>query len=354
MKTDDYFSSNKWKWLVSYIKNIDQNNSALPFTLRLDLTPECNFSCPNCLYQSKASTIQKDADYSYPGSRELDYPCLVKIIKMFAKRGLKSAIITGGGEPFVYENFEKVLDALFRCKIEVGIITNGTKLTPAFIKKYASNKYLKWIRVSLDSASEEIWRRVHHPCDDSSFEVLIENIRLLTEDKNRDFLVGINFLVMPINYREIIPAYNLAKELGADNIRYTPVFTKSGEKIYDGIREELDIELGKVIGLIAPRAEVNLSRFNFLDKPNSTERCWFSHFSINLGIDSKLYPCCLKKYVEGMGTKLTPENFDKNLQSYFRKMKKFNALSCKDCMYQKFNEFSQEARHNGSLDNFIP
>lgn len=354
MKTDDYFSSSKWNWLASYIKDIDKNNSALPFTLRLDLTAECNFGCSHCLYQSKSSTIQKNVDYSYPGARELDYARLVKIIKLFAKKGLKSVIITGGGEPFVYKNFEKVLDVLFRCKIEVGIITNGTKLTQAFVKKYSANKYLKWIRISLDSASAAIWQRLHRPYDDSSFEVLIENIRLLAEDKNRNFLVGINFLITPINYREIVPAYNLVKELGVDNIRYTPVFTKTGKNIYDGIKDDIDTELQKVIGLTEPRAQVNLPRFNFLDKPNATERCWFSHFSINLGIDSNLYPCCLKKYVKGMATPITPENFDKNLKSYFRKMKRFNALSCSDCMYHKFNDFSQEARYNGSLDNFIP
>lgn len=354
MKSDDYFSPNKWNRLVSYVKDIDRNNAHLPFTLRLDLTAECNFSCPNCLYQSKSSTIQKNAGYSYPSTYELDYLRLIKLIKLFAARGLKSVIITGGGEPFVYKNFEKVLDTLFRCKIEVGIITNGTKLSPDFIRKYSVNKYLKWIRISLDSASEETWRRVHLPCDDSSFTALIENIRLLAENKDRNFLVGINFLVMPINYKEIVPAYNLVRELGVDNIRYTPVFTKSGTKIYVGIRAHLDLELSKVINLINPRVQVNLPRFNFLDKPNSTKRCWFSCFSINLGIDSNLYPCCLKKYVKGMGTPLTPENFDENLKAYFKKMKKFNALSCNDCMYQKFNEFSQEARRSGSLDNFIP
>lgn len=354
MKTDDYFSTSKWDWLVSYIKDIDRNNSALPFTLRLDLTADCNFGCPNCLYQSKSSTIRKDAGYSYPGSRELDYPRLIKLIKLFAKRGLKSAIITGGGEPFVYKKFEQVLDTLFKCKIEVGIITNGTKVTPDFIKKYSANKYLKWIRISLDSATAETWRRVHHPADNSSFEELIENIRLLASDKDRNFLVGINFLVMPINYQEIIPAYHLVESLGVDNIRYTPVFTKAGKKIYDGIREDMDSKLQEVIGLTNPRAQVNLPRFNFLDTPNSTERCWFSHFSINLGLDSILYPCCLKKYVKGMGAPLTPDNFDKDLHFYFRKMKKFDALSCQDCMYKKFNEFCQETRHNGSLDNFIP
>lgn len=354
MKTDDYFSSTKWNWLVSYIKDIDKNNSALPFTLRLDLTAECNFGCPHCLYQSKSSTIQKDVHYSYPGARELDFDRLINTIKLFAKRGLKSVIITGGGESFLYKNFEKVLDVLFEHEIEVGIITNGTKLTSTFIKKYYDNKYLKWIRISLDCANAKTWQRLHRPYDDSSFEVLIKNISLLTEKKNRNFLVGINFLVTPINYHEIVPAYNLVKKLGVDNIRYTPVFTKAGKKVYDGIKKSLDIELQKVIGLTDPRSQVNLSRFNFLDKPNSTERCWFSHFSINLGIDSNLYPCCLKKYVKGMGTPLTSENFDEDLQTYFMKMKKFNALSCNDCMYHKFNEFSQKARHNGSLDNFIP
>ncbi|MFA6417220.1 MAG: radical SAM protein [Patescibacteria group bacterium] len=354
MKFDDYFSSSKWNWLVSYIKDIDRHNSPLPFTLRLDLTVDCNFGCPYCLYQSQASTIQKDSKYVYPASSKLDDLRLIKLIRLFAKRGLKSAIITGGGEPFVYPKLEKILDVLFRYKIEVGIITNGTKLNSGFIEKYSSNQYLKWIRISLDATCERTWQLMHKPHDHSSFAETIANIELLTGNKDRNFLVGINFLVTPINYREIISAYDLTKKLDADNIRYTPVFTKIGRKIYQGIKPEIDNQFAQVMGLNNPRVQINLPRFDFMDKPNSTERCWFSAFSINLGVDSNLYPCCLKKYVKGMGTPLSPESFDEDLKRYFKKMKRFKALSCQDCMYQKFNEFAQAASLNGHLDHFIP
>jgi len=350
----DYFNSSKWFWMVPYIRKLSTDKSSLPFTLRIDLTTDCNFNCPFCLYQSKASVIFKDKKYYYPRDSKLDHNKLIKIIKLFAKRGLKSVILTGGGEPFLYDKFYNILDVLFEEKIEVGLITNGTKINKIFIKKYGSNPYLKWIRVSLDSVNSKTWKNMHLPKDCSTFEKTIKNIKLLTENSNRKYLVGINFLVTPLNYREIVPAFNLAKKLKVDNVRYTPVFTKKGKKVYSEIKEELSGKLKEVISKKKPLVYVNLPRFDFLDTPNDTKKCWFSHFSVNLGVDSKLYPCCLKKYIKGMGTSLDPDSFNNDLSSYFEKMKNFNAKSCQDCMYLKFNNFSEYLSKDGRLDFFVP
>lgn len=350
----DYFNSSKWYWMVPYIKKLSTDKSSLPFTLRIDLTTDCNFDCPFCLYQSKASVILKNEKYCYPRDSKLNHNKLIKTIKLFAKRGLKSVILTGGGEPFLFDKLYDILDVLFEEKIEVGLITNGTKINKTFIKKYGSNPYFKWIRVSLDSADSKTWKNMHLPKDNATFAKIIENIKLLTESSDRKYLAAINFLVTPLNYKEIVPAFELAKKLKVDNIRYTPVFTRNGQKVYSEIKEELNETLNKVISKKKPLVHVNLPRFDFLDTPNDTKKCWFSHFSVNLGIDSKLYPCCIKKYTKGMGTSLDPDNFDEDLSSYFEKMKKFNAKSCQDCMYLKFNDFSEYLSKDGRLDFFVP
>lgn len=351
---NNYFDSRKWYWIVPYIKKIPQETSKLPFTLRIDLTTKCNFNCPFCLYMSQSSVISKNSKYHYPHTCELNHENLLRVISLFAQRGLKSIILTGGGEPFKYPLFSEVLELLLSRKIEVGIITNGTQIDSKFIRKYYTNEYCKWIRISLDSATKKTWIKMHKPKDESSFEEVVNNIKLLTSNKRRHHLVAINFLVTPLNYKEIIAAFRLARKLNVDNIRFTPVFTKIDKRIYKNIKNEIDQQLKQVITKTKPLVQVNLPRFEFHDSPNVTKRCWFSFFSVNLGIDSNLYPCCLKKYVKGMGTPLNPKNFDKNLKSYFDKMNKFNAKSCSDCMYHKFNIFGEHLHEDGVLDHFVP
>ena len=354
---NNYFEQTKWFPLVPTIREIKRVkcNSSLPITLRIDLTEKCNFNCPFCLYQSEASVIHKNINYKYPSHSQVStQEELSKVIKLFVKKGIKSVILTGGGEPFMSNNFYAILDVLYKRKVEVGIITNGSKIDDYFIKNYVNNKYLKWIRVSLDSSTSKTWIAMHNPRDNTSFQDTISNIKLLADIKNRNFLVGINFLITPVNYHEILDAYKLVSGLGVDNIRYTPVFTKNGSQIYFKIKETIDELLREVAGKTKPLVKINFSRFEFINTPNHTKFCWFSNFSINLGVDLNLYPCCLKKYVKGMGTMISADNFNNDIQGYFAKMDKFRADTCKDCMYHEFNDFAENASMQSHLDNFIP
>ena len=350
----NYFDNQKWYWMVPAIQSLDHNNSNLPFTLRIDLTTECNFACPFCLYQSKASAINKDKKYEYPNFSKLNHEKLLRIIELFAARGLKSTIITGGGEPMIYPRFFEVLDVLFRNRIEVGLITNGTRLNASSLKQVSEDNSMQWVRISLDAAKAATWKKMHIPVDNSSFNRIIGNVRRLVELKNRKFLVALNFLITPANYQEILPFYELAKELGVDNVRLTPTFTTKGKDIYSGIKKDVDRSLALLINKTKPLVKVNLPRFEFMDTPNRTKFCWFSSLSVNLGVDSRLYPCCLKKYVQNMGTPLHPDTFEKDMNKYFQKMSAFNAKKCQDCMYHEFNDYAQKVSSPGELDHFVP
>jgi len=101
-----------------------------------------------------------------------------------------------------------------------------------FIKKVKRSKYFKWIRISVNSATKETYNKFHKPLNPNNFEILINNIKKLSNIKNRKFILDLNYIVAPENYNEMIKFVELSKKLKVDNIRFTSVYTNKKEKIF--------------------------------------------------------------------------------------------------------------------------
>ena len=72
-----------------------------PISINLDLTTACNYACDHCV----------DIDILNTGIR-FEYEKLEKSIDQMAKKGLKSVIIIGGGEPTVDPKFTTIVPFL--------------------------------------------------------------------------------------------------------------------------------------------------------------------------------------------------------------------------------------------------
>jgi MoaA/NifB/PqqE/SkfB family radical SAM enzyme len=88
-----------------------------PISINLDLTSACNFSCPHCV----DSTIINTRSH-------LSLEDIKKTIRRLQSNGLLSVILLGGGEPTLHPDVEEVVRYLKRKKLQVGIVTNGSRL----------------------------------------------------------------------------------------------------------------------------------------------------------------------------------------------------------------------------------
>src|SRR5262245_12728770 len=70
----------------------------VPISINLDLTTACNYACDHCV----------DFDILNTG-RKYDHEKLLDSLTQLARRGLKSVIVIGGGEPTLYPKFEEVM-----------------------------------------------------------------------------------------------------------------------------------------------------------------------------------------------------------------------------------------------------
>lgn len=125
------------------IEKRNDNAKVVPVSVNYHFTRKCNYSCGFCFHTAKTSYKAPMEDVR-------------KALRKLAAMGMKK-INMAGGEPFLYPDH---LGAICKfCKIDlklesVSIVTNGSKVTKRFFKKYGD--YVDIIAVSVDSFDEEI------------------------------------------------------------------------------------------------------------------------------------------------------------------------------------------------------
>jgi len=129
------------------------------------ISPEgaCNLKCPYC------SVTYRDTHSRIPLQRIKNY------VEDLITRGLKAVILTGGGEPTLYPQFNELVLWLKKDKgLSVALITNGTtknKILPDALKCFS------WIRVSINI-----------------FEGWEEKISLNVQNLSEDCITGCSFV----------------------------------------------------------------------------------------------------------------------------------------------------------------
>ncbi|HLQ36838.1 MAG TPA: radical SAM protein, partial [Planctomycetota bacterium] len=123
-----------------------------PLSINLDLTTACNYACDHCI----------DWDILNSKVRHEDEGLRQALVQMQA-RGLKSVILIGGGEPTLYPGFPAMVQFLKQeLGLQVAVVSNGSRnerilqAAPFFTKG-------DWVRLSLDSGTNDVFRRMHHP-----------------------------------------------------------------------------------------------------------------------------------------------------------------------------------------------
>jgi MoaA/NifB/PqqE/SkfB family radical SAM enzyme len=191
-----------------------------PVSINLDLTTACNFSCPHCV----------DSEIINSG-RLLRLEDVKKSLDTLKAHGLLSVILLGGGEPTLYRGFGEVVRYSKEIGLQVGIVTNGSKLERVKEVAHLLGKH-DWLRLSLDAATQETFDKLHRPKIGVQLNDILENAREI-KNQNPDLSLGYSFVIMweglemngvPIapNIDEIQQAAELAAAFGFDYISFKP------------------------------------------------------------------------------------------------------------------------------------
>ncbi len=225
-----------------------------PISINLDITTACNYACDHCV---DMEILNKPIKY--------DHERLLDSLRRMAAKGLRSVIVIGGGEPTVYPKFVETLRMLKGLGLQVSVVSNGSGM-----KKIAEAapalEACDWVRLSLDSASDEVFQAMHKPKRRITLDEICEGVAEV-KAVNARFPIGFSFIVtwkgafindakIVENIQEIVAAAERAKRYGFDYIAYKPFLTRAESNHAEVVDlREADAHFERVIRLIRERVD---------------------------------------------------------------------------------------------------
>jgi radical SAM family protein len=224
-----------------------------PVSINLDLTTACNYRCDHCIDWDILNTPNKHDEAKLRDS-----------LAQMRERGLKSVILIGGGEPTVHPNFSSMVRYLKELGLQVAVVSNGSG-NRKILEVADCLDERDWVRLSLDSGTNDTFVRMHRPVDKKiTLESICEWVPKI-KDANPRFRYGFSFIItwkgaerhgetedvkIVENLHEIVSATKLARDHRFDYISLKPFLVRSdtGSEVMDP--EKAEAHLATVVARI--------------------------------------------------------------------------------------------------------
>ncbi|MEZ6187966.1 MAG: radical SAM protein [Planctomycetota bacterium] len=349
-----------------------------PLSINLDLTTACNYRCDHCVDMDILNkNIRYDDDKLFQG------------LEVMAARGLKSVIVIGGGEPTLYPRFKEVIELMKRLGLKVGIVTNGSRMD-RILEVAELFEPEDWVRLSLDSGSDEVFQAMHKPRKQVSLDDICAGIPPI-KAKNPNFTIGFSFIIVwknceandfeiHENVQEIVQAAERAKKYQFDYISFKPFLNRAevnNAEIVELSKEEQ--ELQQVMAEIRTQVDeakklsgdgfrviesTNLKVLengtyrNYTEQPKTCHMTFFRQVLSPLGT----YNCPVYRHVAhaqvGENDAYAPEGQEQTLHNTLKLIQSFNATTeCREvtCLYNHVNWFVEDMiEHPEKLEALAP
>jgi organic radical activating enzyme len=200
----------------------------VPISINLDLTTACNYRCDHCIDWDILNTKNR-----------YDDEVLRSSIRTMAEGGLRSVILIGGGEPTLYAGFSDFVRYLKSLELDVAVVTNGSR-GDKLLEIADVLEERDWVRLSLDSGSNELFRAMHKPVQKSvQLDEICSWIPKIKQ-RNPRFRVGFSYIIVwkgasredvaiHENIHEIVMATQRAKDARFDYIALKPVLERAAD-----------------------------------------------------------------------------------------------------------------------------
>lgn len=249
--------------ILYFLKEVDRIMEGIyqmPVSFEIDASNYCQNDCGFCMF---AFHLKKNRVH-------LPMSLYYKALLSFRRIGVKSITFTGGGEPLMNPNIVKMIGMALSENMRVGLVTNGLLLPDI----YDIAPRLEFIRVSIDSATRDTYRKVKGR---DHFNEVCDNIRGIT--KHGEGTVGISFVVTEDNKHEVDKFHALASDLDVE---------------YAQIKPEL-----KVCDMESQIKNIEGEKFFVTERYNidqeSLIQCKIAGLVGILGATGKLYYCCVHR-----------------------------------------------------------
>ena len=245
----------------AYLSYRFKNNGAgtSPESVTFFLTYKCNLRCKMCGQWGDAGS-NKDFDAAKVNTR-IDIEGYIKLLDEF--KGSKPHITLFGGEPLMYDDFERLIKEIKSRGFHLGIITNGT-----LVKKHAAcivEAGVDVLSLSVDGPAE-----IHDSVRNLKGAFLrikegADEIARLKKEKNTvKPVINVVCTISDLNYKSVkeMPAVAVELHAGTLNLHHL-IFTEceTVERHNKYFKEKFGVESKEWAGFIRPAvAEINIDQ----------------------------------------------------------------------------------------------
>lgn len=275
-----------------------------PITADIFLTNTCNNYCQYCTY-GRWQELKKKPRY-------VKYDDFVKYVNILLDLGVKGIILTGGGEPTINPDFDKITEYLEVNNINYGINTNFN-----ILKKIRPN----FLKVSLDATNRDEYKRIRGV---DAYNNVMKNIRTYRKWQTENDVktkLGIQCVIKnPKRYSfEGTNFYSKYYNVDVDYIVLRPVESIGG-KYYNA--KNMENWLYEKAGLvnIADKDKKLIINYKFDNLKQKFKSCLANFAQIALDERGNVLYCCHKPY-EIVGH-ITDKNILNKKAKYKTDMKK--------------------------------
>lgn len=242
-----------------------KGKNTYPIEVEISPSGACNHKCIFCAVEYLG--------YEY---KVIDKDVILKTFEDISKKGLKSVIMSGEGEPLLNKNISDIICGTKKLGIDDAMSTNGVLLTKELSGEIL--KCLTWVRFSISAAKEQTYKKIHRSKDgdlQKVYENLTEAVRT-KRDNGLTVTLGAQLLLIDDNVHEARELAGILKEIGMDYISIKPYSQHPKSK------NMLNTDYSKMLGL---KDEITALQ-------TETFRVFFRSHAMNKLTEKKPYKTC--------------------------------------------------------------
>ena len=191
------------KWL--------KGENIYPIEIEISPSGACNHRCVFCA-----------VDYIGYKPDFLDKDIILRDILRLSKKGLKSVICSGEGEPLLNKDLPDIVSGIKRCGVDVAMSSNGVLFTKE--KAIECLEAFTWIRFSIASMDDQSYNKIQRgqKNDLDIVKMNLEEAVRIKRDKKLKTTLGVQCLLLSDNLPMIPDMAKQLREIGIDYLTIKP------------------------------------------------------------------------------------------------------------------------------------
>ena len=291
--TLDRYSKQKIVWHPDKLKSFVSNKLTAPLNVRIKPINACNHSCYWCAYHSPDMS-KMHLDMKPKDMIEIDK--LYEILDDFVDMGIKAVTYSGGGDPLLHPHAFEFLKRTLDNKLEASVITHGQ-----FIKNKIAEVLtdFKWVRVSVDYYNALSFSESRHT-PQRCYDEIMQNLENFARNK-KNCELEVNFVITKHNYKHLDIITRIYKDIGVNNIRFSPMWVHNFQEYHSQIKEFVYNELESIkarheVGSFKIYSSYNPKAIDSTVTSRPYTKCFIMQIKPVIGADLNVYTCHNQAY----------------------------------------------------------